>query len=694
MYLIYVVFIMGSFINMELWGGEKGEKIKKKVAFFSTPEEAKEKKPTSNINEERETKEVEKSPIEAPKKLSEPQTSGSHVMHHNAFHGDKKKLEDLLRLFEQDPQFYTAYSPNVCDNQENTPLHMAAKNDQAEVIALLLKHGANIDAHNDGGKTPLHIAIEFNALDAATLLIKQGAHLSIKKRDTGDTPLHYLLAKGKKLDSLFPLIRQSKIKQFNCFVTNEEKETILHCYRALTEPLALACLLKICRDQEEIEPNKCSICFSKNRTGQTPYQKIMFLYNHTDKRSSISESITMCGEMLRNFENERRRKYLNSIGDQHHEAFFAIHQDNVFAFVVWYQQDEEARLLKTITDKWGKGLFPAAARFNSKEMLNYFCERLQERERSLKEVEWLGLYTRDNKDSTALHFAVEENNCPLVEWLLTWKAFHPQDNCPFSPLDRRSTGRDGRGDGSENAIDIAAEKGHYAVLNCLLKELDPSSLYSVPNDFNYPPAHPAIERAAINGHLCSLYLLLKKAKKYTQSKELLINKKEAMPEDRENIFASYCHSLSYLAEKNKKIFLILVEGKNYLPVLLLEEERAKKGKTFAEVVELTYKNLEVFHDWMESIGFLGNRPEGGIGESHMKNSATLITEKIKKESFRRLFPIIFLWAKSGKETWCSEEEIKLIKRIYHKAVLHNGKNSTPRRYAGSALSEIRHTLLG
>ena len=48
------------------------------------------------------------------------------------------------------------------------------------MAALLLAHGAEVNAQNTWGDTPLHIAAYFNALPVAELLIGRGANVQAK----------------------------------------------------------------------------------------------------------------------------------------------------------------------------------------------------------------------------------------------------------------------------------------------------------------------------------------------------------------------------------------------------------------------------------------------------------------------------------------------------------------------------------
>jgi hypothetical protein len=71
----------------------------------------------------------------------------------------------------------------VADKEGNTPMHLAAKNDQPKSIVLLEEGGASLDAQNDLGNTPLHEAIKAKAFLALKMLIERGADIYVKNKE-------------------------------------------------------------------------------------------------------------------------------------------------------------------------------------------------------------------------------------------------------------------------------------------------------------------------------------------------------------------------------------------------------------------------------------------------------------------------------------------------------------------------------
>jgi len=98
-----------------------------------------------------------------------------------------------------------AHRPDRLD----TPLHFASN---VEVAGVLIEHGAEVEALDWSGRTPLHWAAQFGLVDVADLLIQSGAGVDRQGKD-GATPLHWaargghhevarlLLARGAKPDA-------------------------------------------------------------------------------------------------------------------------------------------------------------------------------------------------------------------------------------------------------------------------------------------------------------------------------------------------------------------------------------------------------------------------------------------------------------------------------------------------------------
>uniref|UniRef100_A0A8C4WUD6 ZU5 domain-containing protein n=1 Tax=Eptatretus burgeri TaxID=7764 RepID=A0A8C4WUD6_EPTBU len=74
-------------------------------------------------------------------------------------------------------------------------LHIAARKDDTNAVALLLQHEHKTDVTSKSGFTPLHITAHYGNINVATLLLNLGAAVDFKARN-GITPLHVAAKRG------------------------------------------------------------------------------------------------------------------------------------------------------------------------------------------------------------------------------------------------------------------------------------------------------------------------------------------------------------------------------------------------------------------------------------------------------------------------------------------------------------------
>jgi hypothetical protein len=108
-------------------------------------------------------------------------------IHDAAEAGDTAKLQQLID---------SGVSPDqVRPEDDATPLHLAVFGGHMEAAELLIKDGANVNAHTTAGYTPLHLAALKGDADIAQFLIDKGAEINPVSAD-GETALHLAAMAG------------------------------------------------------------------------------------------------------------------------------------------------------------------------------------------------------------------------------------------------------------------------------------------------------------------------------------------------------------------------------------------------------------------------------------------------------------------------------------------------------------------
>ena len=80
---------------------------------------------------------------------------------------------------------------------QNTALHAAAAGRAAGVAALLVDHGASVNARQHGGWTPLHAAAQNGDIELARTLVEAGADVNARAENR-QSPLDLALIKGQQ----------------------------------------------------------------------------------------------------------------------------------------------------------------------------------------------------------------------------------------------------------------------------------------------------------------------------------------------------------------------------------------------------------------------------------------------------------------------------------------------------------------
>lgn len=119
-------------------------------------------------------------PVDLRNEIRIPLGQGWTPLHYAAALGRQGRVRQLLKQ---------GVSTEVKNEFARTPLYLAAKRGELEVVALLVQHGAKVNARESrGGYFPLHIAAGFGQVDVVRYLLKHGAQVD-PRTYYGDTPL-------------------------------------------------------------------------------------------------------------------------------------------------------------------------------------------------------------------------------------------------------------------------------------------------------------------------------------------------------------------------------------------------------------------------------------------------------------------------------------------------------------------------
>jgi hypothetical protein len=106
------------------------------------------------------------------------------------YHASRLGFRDLAEhLIASHPEHVNFVGGNYM-----TPMHVAAHAAQANILSLLIEHGADVDSQSGVyNETPLHRAVERGKLEAGQYLLDHGADINARDED-GWTSLHWVIA--------------------------------------------------------------------------------------------------------------------------------------------------------------------------------------------------------------------------------------------------------------------------------------------------------------------------------------------------------------------------------------------------------------------------------------------------------------------------------------------------------------------
>ncbi|KAM7415280.1 hypothetical protein PAMA_019889 [Pampus argenteus] len=115
-----------------------------------------------------------------------------------------------------------ALGVNSCNADGFTPLHVAALHGRSALVALLIRHGANVNARTNQSATPLHLASQNSHIQVVRFLLECNAKLN-KKDHYGNTPLIHACLRGN-LETATTLLQSNALVN----MVNHQGNTALH----------------------------------------------------------------------------------------------------------------------------------------------------------------------------------------------------------------------------------------------------------------------------------------------------------------------------------------------------------------------------------------------------------------------------------------------------------------------------------
>lgn len=114
--------------------------------------------------------------------------------------GDQKSENITEAVLKNDCSYVINYFEsgkdiNILDKKKENLLHKAARNDNYEVVDLLIKLGVPLNEKNSHGDTPLHLAVQFKNSETVEKLIFEGALINVEN-NTKIFPLHLAASIG------------------------------------------------------------------------------------------------------------------------------------------------------------------------------------------------------------------------------------------------------------------------------------------------------------------------------------------------------------------------------------------------------------------------------------------------------------------------------------------------------------------
>ncbi|XP_014780066.1 ankyrin repeat domain-containing protein 27 isoform X2 [Octopus bimaculoides] len=332
------------------------------------------------------------------------------------------KCETLMRETRRDSSLVT---PSTRDDRGYTALHVAAAAGHAELIDILVYHGASVDATDYMGLTPMHLACQKGFQSVTLLLVHFGCNLHLTDND-GNTPLHSCAANGHEECVKALVFSDCGNGKLNIDAVNDAGDTALHLaakwgYENIVETLIENNARTDIRNRKKQFPMNCAhnthiqqllLSAPTDEMRQSyyagrysPERKTVPLYSSSIATSSVSSS---------NLYVEQSQTAINSKYRQQEKLFKAIknHDVQLVRFYLGLSSDSENKL------KTQQSLDSAMGIENLCHPLCQ-CEKCAVLQQKLaKKQNDIDVNKHNCQGLTALHLAVQGNSLELAKTML------------------------------------------------------------------------------------------------------------------------------------------------------------------------------------------------------------------------------------------------------------------------------------
>ena len=138
--------------------------------------------------------------------------------------GDQKFVELFLQLEGKNRKDKL----NASDSQGNIVLHLAVKNDQENIVKLLMERLANPNMQDSQGNTALHLATKLGQEDIAYLLLQNTGTNPNTQDSQGNTVLHLIAEIGDSRNGVYIAYLLLQRTEINPNIKNSQGNTALH----------------------------------------------------------------------------------------------------------------------------------------------------------------------------------------------------------------------------------------------------------------------------------------------------------------------------------------------------------------------------------------------------------------------------------------------------------------------------------